>query len=300
QTLIDHLRGEGMVYEGVLPPPKGKDVVDYQPVEQLLFRTTDFGDDVDRPLAKQDGSATYFAADIAYHMDKHERGFDRQVDIWGADHGGYVTRVQAAMQALTGKENLPEVLLVQMVNLIRGGEPVRMSKRSGAFVTLREVVDEVGKDAVRFNFLTRKSESQLDFDLEIAKQKSDENPVYYVQYAYARVCSILSKANREGIHLSESEDVDTGLLCSDEEQALLKQLLSYPEMLEQAASRLEPYRVATFLTKLAASLHTYYHKHRVIGVDEALCQARLMLLRAVGQVLKNGLGLLGVSAPEHM
>jgi len=212
QALIAQLKAEGRVYLGCLPAPKGKEIKDYKPTEQWLFRTTDYGDDVDRPLAKQDGTATYFAADIAYHVDKVARGFERMIDIWGADHGGYVKRVQASVQALTGKENQPEVVLVQMVNLTRDGKPVRMSKRAGTFVTLREVVDEVGSDAVRFNFLTRRVESQLDFDLETAKQKNDENPVYYVQYAHARVCAILRKAADEGVAPLAPADVDVSPL----------------------------------------------------------------------------------------
>jgi arginyl-tRNA synthetase len=298
--LIERLRNDGEVYVGTLPPPKGKEVEDYTPVEQLLFRTTDFGDDVDRPLAKQDGTPTYFAADIAYHYDKHQRGFGRMIDVWGADHGGYVTRVQAAMKALTGQDSQPDVLLVQMVNLTRDGKPVRMSKRAGTFVTLREVVDEVGSDAVRFNFMTRRVESQLDFDLEAAKQKNDENPVYYVQYAHARVSAILRKAEEEGVALLPVDEVDVSCLTSDEEQALVAQLLAYPELLAKAAERLEPYRVATYVMKLAAALHGFYHKHRVISDDAALTQARLLLVRAVGQVVRNALGLLGVSAPESM
>jgi arginyl-tRNA synthetase len=300
QRLIDKLRNDGKVYLGTLPPPLGKEVEDYVPVEQWLFRTTDFGDDVDRPLAKQDGTPTYFAADIAYHADKHQRGFDRLIDVWGADHGGYVSRVQAAMQALTGKKGQPEVVLVQMVNLTREGKPVRMSKRAGTFVTLREVVDEVGRDAVRFNFLTRRVESQLDFDLETAKQKNDENPVYYVQYAHARVCAILRKAEEEGLVAASPETVDVSPLVAEEESRLVREMLAWPEVLEQAASRLEPYRVATALMQLAATLHSFYHKHRVVVEDKALAQARLLLVRAVRQVLANGLQLLGVDAPERM
>ena len=299
-SLIAHLRKQGLVYEGVLPPPKGKEVDDYVAEPQLLFRTTRFGDDVDRPLQKQDGSPTYFAADIAYHMDKHERGFVHMIDVWGADHGGYVARVQAAMKALTGLEGEPAVVLVQMVNLTRGGEQVRMSKRAGTFVTLREVVVETGADAVRFNFLTRRSESQLDFDLEAAKKQSDENPVYYVQYAHARVCAILRKAAEERVHEVEPEDVDLSRLSADEEIALIKRLLQFPETLQQAAERLEPYRVAVYLMQLAAELHGFYHKHRVIHDDDGLTQARLLLVKAVGQTIRNGLMLLGVSAPERM
>jgi len=299
--LIERLKADGFVYPGTLPPPKGKEMEDYQPVEQLLFRTTDFGDDVDRPLAKQDGTPTYFAADIAYHMDKYQRGFDRMIDVWGADHGGYVTRVQAAMKALTGKDAQPDVLLVQMVNLTRDGKPVRMSKRAGTFVTLREVVDEVGSDAVRFNFMTRRAESQTEFDLETAKQKNDENPVFYVQYAYARVQAILRKAEEEGISTLAPDDVDVSLLVADEELRLISSLLSYPEELAKAADRLEPYRVATYVMKLAADFHGFYHQHRVVTEDAALTQARLLLARAVGQVIRNALvSVLGVSAPERM
>jgi arginyl-tRNA synthetase len=298
--LIEKLEADDLIYTGTLPPPKGKEVVDYKPVEQRLFRTTQFGDDVDRPLMKQDGTATYFAADIAYHMDKYERGFKHMIDIWGADHGGYITRVQSAMKALTGLEKQPEVLLVQMVNLTRNGVPLKMSKRAGTFVALSDVVEEVGKDAVRFNFMTRRIESQFDFDLEAAKAKDAENPVYYVQYAHARICAVLRKAKDEGVNLWDSNKVDTSLLTSDEAQKLIKMLLSYPEMLQTAAERREPYRIATFIMQLAAAFHSFYHKNRVIIDDEALMQARLLLLNATAQVIKNALTLLGVNAPEAM
>ncbi|MDX8395539.1 MAG: arginine--tRNA ligase [Mariprofundaceae bacterium] len=298
--LIEQLKADDLIYLGTLPPPKGKEVIDYKPAEQWLFRTTLFGDDVDRPLAKKDGTPTYFAADIAYHVDKFERGFKHQIDIWGADHGGYVTRVQSAVKALTKLEGQPEILLVQMVNLTRGGEQVKMSKRAGTFVTLREVVDEVGADAVRFNFMTRRVESQLDFDLEAAKQKNDENPVYYVQYAHARVCAVLRKAEEEGIALASIDDVNVSRLVADEEQRLIAQMLSYPEMLDSAANKLEAYRVATYLLKLAQNFHSCYHKNRVIQDDVELTQARLLLMRSVAQVIRNGLNVLGVSAPERM
>ncbi len=298
--LIERLQSEGVVYSGTLPPPKGKEVEDYKSVEQLLFRTTDFGDDVDRPLAKQDGTPTYFAADIAYHYDKHQRGFERMIDVWGADHGGYVSRVQAAMKALTGRERQPDVLLVQMVNLTRDGKPVKMSKRAGTFVTLREVVDEVGADAVRFNFMTRRVESQLDFDLEAAKQKNDENPVYYVQYAYARINAILRKAEDEGHVMGELGDVDVSVLTSHEEQRLVAHLLAYPDALQKAADRLEAYRVATFAMRLAADFHSFYHKNRVVTEDVVLTRARMLLIKAVGQVIRNALNVLGVSTPERM
>ena len=298
--LIERLQADGVVYTGALPPPKGKEVSDYTPVEQLLFRTTDFGDDVDRPLAKQDGTATYFAADIAYHFDKHQRGFDRMIDVWGADHGGYVARVQAAMKALIQADAQPDVILVQMVNLTRDGKPVKMSKRAGTFVTLREVVDEVGSDAVRFNFMTRRVESQLDFDLEASKKQNDENPVYYVQYAHARIAAILRKAAEEGIAIAKADDVDVSVLTSHEEQRLISHLLAYPDMLKKAANQLEAYRVATYVMRLAADFHSFYHKHKVVTEDAGLTQARIVLIRAVAQVISNALSILGVSAPERM
>jgi len=311
-ALIERLQADGVVYRGTLPPPKGKEMSDYQPVEHLLFRTTDFGDDVDRPLAKQDGTPTYFAADIAYHYDKHQRGYDRMIDIWGADHGGYVTRVQAAMKALLQREvrsdaqtdaqsgAQPDVILVQMVNLTRDGLPVKMSKRAGTFVTLREVVDEVGRDAVRFNFMTRRVESQLDFDLESAKKQNDENPVYYVQYAHARIAAILRKAEAEGVVVADIDDVDLSVLTTHEEQRLVAHLLAYPDALIKAAERLEAYRVATYVMRLAADFHSFYHKHRVVAEDANLTVARMLLIRAVAQVIANALDLLGVSAPDRM
>ncbi|MDQ6977784.1 MAG: DALR anticodon-binding domain-containing protein, partial [Ghiorsea sp.] len=206
----------------------------------------------------------------------------------------------AAMKALTGLEKQPEVLLVQMVNLTRDGVPFKMSKRAGTFVTLSEVVEEVGKDAVRFNFMTRRIESQFDFDLEAAKAKDAENPVYYVQYAHARIHAVFRKAEAEGIALAKADDVNTSLLTSDEAAKLIKMLLAYPELLDTAANRREPYRIATYIMQLAAAFHSYYHKNRVIIDDHELMQARLLLLRATAQVIKNALALLGVSAPEKM
>lgn len=298
--LIEQLRQRDLVYNGTLPPPKGKEVKDYQPTVQCLFRTTQYGDDVDRALQKQDGSATYFAADIAYHKDKYDRGFSRQINVWGADHGGYIRRVQAAMQALTEQKDTPEVILIQMVNLTQNGKPVRMSKRAGTFVTLREVVDAVGPDAVRFNFLTRRSDSQLDFDLETAKQKSMENPVYYVQYAYARISTLLKRWHSEGKTLQPIEHVELQQLSQDSCQDIIKKLLSYPEILATSAQKQEPYRVAIFLMDLASELHSYYHKHRIMGEAEDLAQARLLLMRAVAQVIHNALTILGVDAPKNM
>ncbi|MDQ6962462.1 MAG: arginine--tRNA ligase [Mariprofundaceae bacterium] len=300
QELIAQLRQQDLVYDGTLPPPKGKEVKDYKPTVQCLFRTTQYGDDVDRALQKQDGSATYFAADIAYHKDKDDRGFDRQINVWGADHGGYVRRVQAAMQALTTKVDTPEVILIQMVNLTQDGKPVRMSKRAGTFVTLREVVDAVGSDAVRFNFLTRRCESQLDFDLQLAKNQSMENPVYYVQYAYARISTLLNRWETEGHELHEIKQIELHLLSDDQCQDIIKKLLQYPEILANSATKQEPYRVATFLMNLASDLHSYYHKHRILGEAPNVAQARLLLMRAVAQVISNALTILGVSAPKSM
>ncbi|MDX8394148.1 MAG: arginine--tRNA ligase [Mariprofundales bacterium] len=299
--LIEQLKEQRLAYIGKLPPPKGKEDSDYKSRPQLLFRTTDFGDDIDRPLQRADGMPTYFAADIAYHADKHARGFATLIDVWGADHGGYVTRVQAAMQALIGVSKQPEVLLVQMVNLNRDGVPVRMSKRAGTFVTLREVVDEVGKDAVRFNFLTRRAESQLDFDLETAKKRSDENPVYYVQYAHARSASILRRLDADNITV-DINLADTSLLNNAEENKIILQLAAYPELIQKAAATREPYRVAIWLMQFAALFHTWYHKHRVL--DEKITvehrHARAILVQAAKQVLANGLNLLGVSPSESM
>jgi len=299
-TLIERLQQKSLIYDGTLPPPKGKTVDDYTPQIQPLFKTTKFGDDVDRPVIKQDGTATYFAADIAYHYDKHQRGFDRMIDIWGADHGGYVTRVKAAVEALTGVQQQPDVLLVQMVNLTRDGQPVRMSKRAGTFVTLEEVVHEVGVDAVRFNFMTRRAETQCDFDLEQAKLQSDENPVYYVQYAHARIFAVLRKAEEVGVQRIAPIDCDLSLLTAKAEQALIAQLVSYPELLQQASERLEPYRLTNYAMQLAAGFHTFYHQCRIIQDDTALVHGRLLLAEAVAQVLHNTLNILGVTAPERM
>ncbi|MDQ6975311.1 MAG: arginine--tRNA ligase [Mariprofundaceae bacterium] len=299
-TLIQRLQDDNLIFNGILPPPKGKSVSDYTPQVQPLFKTTSFGDDVDRPVIKQDGTPTYFAADIAYHYDKHGRGFDRMIDIWGADHGGYVTRVQAAVEALTGLQKQPDVLLVQMVNLTRNGQPVRMSKRAGTFVTLEEVVREVGADAVRFNFMTRRAETQFDFDLEQAKLQSNENPVYYVQYAHARIYAVLRKAEAMNVRRIAATDCDLSLLVAKSEQALIAQLLGYPGLLQKAADRLEPYRLTNYAMQLAAGFHTFYHQCRIIQDNTALVHARLLLAEAVAQVLHNTLNVLGVSAPEKM
>ena len=268
----------------------------------LWFRTTDFGDDKDRVLRKSDGSLTYFASDIAYHDDKYLRGFDRVIDIWGADHHGYVPRMKAAVQAVGRKPEDLDVVLIQLVNLLANGEQIAMSTRAGKFETLADVVKEVGVDAARFMFLSRKSDSHLDFDLELVKQRSMDNPVYYVQYAHARVRSVLRKAAESGLTLP-AKNIASILepLSEAEELALLHFLDRFEDVAGGAAQALAPHHISHYLMELAGLLHSYYAKHPVLQAgDPAVALARLALLDAVGQVVKNGLALLGVSAPESM
>ncbi|MCX5891247.1 MAG: arginine--tRNA ligase [Deltaproteobacteria bacterium] len=265
----------------------------------LWFKATEFGDEKDRVVRRSNGATTYFASDVAYHLLKFQQGFDLVVDIWGADHHGYVPRLQAAVQAL-GCEGRLQVILVQLVSLLRQGEPVAMTTRGGTFVTLREVLDEVGKDAARFIFLTRRPDAQLEFDLELAKQQSSENPVYYVQYAHARLASVLRQAAAQAIAVGEPDSRLFPRLSLPEELALLKLLAGYPELVEAAARNLEPHRITYFLTELASQLHSYYNKHRFITEDLELTQARLALVSVVQTVLAHGLKILGVAAPETM
>lgn len=272
----------------------------YSDGETLWFKTTDFGDEKDRVVIRKNGEPTYFAADIAYHQNKFERGFDMLIDIWGADHHGYMPRLWAAIQALGHVKEDLKIILVQLVSLLRGGEPVAMSTRSGSFVTLREVLDEVGKDAARYNFLMRRSDSQLDFDLELAKKQSNENPVYYVQYAHARICSILRMATERGIALADVNGIHVSLLNEPEELVLMKMMARYPEMLEGAAKALEPHRVTFYLNDLAGAFHSYYNKNKVMTDNAALTDARLVFVSAIRVVFANGLKLLGVGAPEKM
>ena len=272
----------------------------YREEGTLWFRTTAFGDEKDRVVVRQNGDPTYFAADIAYHLNKFQRGFESVIDIWGADHHGYIPRMSAAVQALGYEKDALKVILVQLVNLLREGKPVAMSTRSGEFVTLREVVDEVGKDAARYNFLMRRSDSHLDFDLEIAKKQSNENPVYYVQYAHARICSILRIAAERGYTVPAYDRADLSLLQLPEEMDLVKAVTRFPEVLEGAARSLEPHRVTFYLNDLAGLFHSYYNKNKVISDDAALTGARLFLCRSVLTVLQNALKILGVSAPEKM
>lgn len=273
----------------------------YEKDDALWFKTEDFGDEKDRVVVRSNGQTTYFASDIAYHQDKLDRGFEKIIDVWGADHHGYIPRINASIKASGKDESQFIVILTQLVNLLRKGVPVSMGKRSGQFITLKEVIDEVGRDAVRFIFLTRHYESPLDFDLEIAKQKTNDNPVYYVQYVHARISSIIKKAKDEkGItDITFNEDA-IALIKEPEEIQLIKHLARYPETIASSAECMEPHRIAFYLMELAADFHAYYNKHRVLTEDENLAAGRLYLVSAVRKVIRNGLTLLGVSAPDAM
>jgi arginyl-tRNA synthetase len=273
----------------------------YEDKGALWFRSTDFGDEKDRVIIRDNGQATYFASDIAYHMDKFDRGFQRVINIWGADHHGYVPRVKAAINALGEDENKLEILLVQFANLYRSGERVQMSTRSGSFVTLRELREEVGNDAARFFYVMRKCEQHMDFDLDLAKSQSNDNPVYYIQYAHARVCSVLRQLEEKG-HAHDIEAGNNNLECLTEshETELTTMLAKYPEVVEKAAINAEPHTLVHYLRELANLFHTYYNAHQFIVEDETVRNARLNLISAARQVIHNGLNLLGVSAPESM
>ncbi|HKR93196.1 arginine--tRNA ligase [Novosphingobium sp.] len=299
------LRSRGLVYDGVLEAPKGKTPEDWEPVELPLFKSTQFGDDQDRPIRKSDGTWTYFGADLAYHYQKAQSA-DALVDIWGADHAGTVKRIKAAVAAMTGADGEPtpfEIKLVQMVQLLRGGEPVKMSKRAGTFVTLADVVREVGKDVVRFTMLTRKPEAQMDFDFAKVVEASKDNPVFYVQYCHARVCSTLRKGAAEGFAPSP----DHLQLLGEEELELVKLAAQFPRVVEAAAAAREPHRLAFFLHDLAAMFHGYWNlgndrveKRFINHTDRNLTAARLFLAVQIGQLVRNGLALLGVEAVEEM
>jgi arginyl-tRNA synthetase len=313
---IDFLRAKGDVYEGRLPPPKGAPVEDWEDREQTLFRATAYGDDSDRPLLKSDGSYTYFASDIAYHKNKFDRGFRDFVDVWGADHGGYIKRLQAAVKAVTAGKATLDVKIVQLVKLLRNGEPVKMSKRSGDFVTLREVVDEVGKDAVRFMMLYRKNDAVLDFDLAKVIEQSRDNPVFYVQYGHARGHSIFRNARDEVLadlphegqaRLAYLSKAPVERLTDPAELDLLKRLALYPRMIEGAATAHEPHRIAFYLYDLASEFHALWTKGRdlpylrfIIKDDADLTRARLAMVQGVVSVLASGLAILGVHAPDEM
>ncbi len=309
--VVEFLRAKGLVYEGVLEPPKGKIVEDYEPHPQTLFKATLFGDDVDRALKKSNGFQTYFASDMAYHLDKYRRGFDDMIDVWGADHGGYVKRMQAAIKALTDGKAKLDVKLCQMVNLMSNGEPVKMSKRAGTFVTLRDMVDAVGKDVMRFIMLTRKNDAQLDFDVEKVKEQSKDNPVFYVNYAYARAASVRRRAqemfpNRD-LSLSALAKADFSLLNDESEVALIRLLAELPRQVEVAAAAHEPHRIAYYLNDVAAAFHGLWNKGRE-NTDLRFLEsdkpeqslARLALIEAVAVVIASGLGIFGVTPAEEM
>jgi len=263
------------------------------------FRSTEFGDDKDRVVVREDGRPTYLMADIAYHYDKLERGYDQLIDIWGPDHHGYIARLTGAVQALCGRNNIFRVLISQQVNLILEGETVKMSKRLGNFSTMRELIEEVGVDVSRFFFIMRSMDSHLDFDLALAKKNSSENPVFYLQYAHARICSIFKEAEKRGIRLNP-EKADLAALNNSESIVILKLLAKYPEEISDAAETLEPHKIPTFLMRLAQSYHRFYAEQRVLSDDEIKTQTNLALCDAVRVTLKNGLHILGVSAPESM
>ncbi len=312
---IEFLRARGDVYEGRLPPPKGAPVEDWEDREQTLFRATAFGDDVDRPLMKSDGSYTYFASDIAYHKTKLDRGFRSMIDVWGADHGGYVKRMKAAVNAVSGGTADLDVKIVQLVKLLREGEPVKMSKRAGEFVTLREVVDEVGRDAVRFMMLYRKNDAVLDFDLDKVVKQTRENPVFYVQYAHARCHSVFRRASEFLPELPSDPAARAAMLAgaalerlSDPgELALMRRVALFPRLVETAAQAHEPHRVAFYLYDLASDFSAHWNRGEdasylrfIIQNDPQLTVARLALVQGVVTVLASGLCMLGVEAPEEM
>jgi len=266
----------------------------------LWLKTSLFGDDKDRVIRKNDGQLTYFATDISYHFDKWERGFKRVINIWGADHHGYVDRMKAAIKAEGIPDNWLDILLIQLVKLWEGGEEVKMSKRAGRFITLSELVEDVGVDAVRFVFLSKDNNSPIDFDIDLVKKKDSENPVYYVQYAHARICSVFRKAANQNINLPEDPGQYFQLLDKKEELALIRKIADFPSLVEEMAIDLAPHRLTYYLTELAGNFHRYYNKHRIVIEDKDLSQARLSLSLAVKIVIKNGLELLGVNAPEEM
>ncbi|MCP5368464.1 MAG: arginine--tRNA ligase [Hyphomicrobiales bacterium] len=308
---LAELQDRGLIYDGVLEPPKGKTPEDWEPRQQTLFRATDFGDDVDRPVRKSDGSWTYFATDMAYHLDKFRRGYATMIDVWGADHGGYVKRMAAAVKALTEGRGELDVKLCQMVNLLDGGAPVKMSKRAGTFVTLRDVIDQVGKDVVRFIMLTRKNDAHLDFDLKAVTEQSRENPVFYVQYAHARICSVMRHAADAFPDADLSPDALAAApldrLADPAELALVRTMAGWPRLVESAAEAHEPHRVAYFLDEVATQFHMLWNKGkddaslRFIALeDRDLTLARLALIQATAFVLASGLDVFGVQPVEEL
>jgi arginyl-tRNA synthetase len=305
EAALDDLRGKGLIYEGVLEPPKGKTPEDWEPRTQTLFKSTEHGDDVDRPVMKSDGSWTYFAPDIAYHYDKISRGFDELIDIFGADHGGYVKRMKAAVAALSGGRVPLDIKLMQLVKLRRGDQELKMSKRAGTFVTLRDVVDMVGPDVTRFVMLTRKNDAPLDFDVDKVREQSKDNPVFYVQYAHARIQSVLRKAAEAGLFPGGADDL--AAIADPAELALVARLAHWPRLVEGAAEAHEPHRVAFYLYDLASDFHALWNKGnadpalRFLQEDNpAATRGKLALIRSVAIVISNGLGILGVTPAEKM
>ncbi|WP_323767300.1 arginine--tRNA ligase [Marinovum sp.] len=309
ESAIEALDAKGLIYEGVLEPPKGKKPEDWEPREQTLFKSTDHGDDVDRPVKKSDGSWTYFAPDIAYHYDKVSRGFDGLIDVFGADHGGYVKRMKAAVSALSDGQTPLDIKLTQLVKLFKNGEPFKMSKRAGTFVTLRDVVDQVGPDVTRFVMLTRKNDAPLDFDFDKVLEQSRENPVFYVQYANARVHSVLRKAREAGMAPDDAAlgQADLAKLDHEAELAVAKKLAEWPRLVEIAARSHEPHRVAFYLYELAGEFHTLWNRGNELPElrflqegEQATSLAKIALARAVSVVISAGLGILGVTPVEEM
>jgi arginyl-tRNA synthetase len=309
EAALNALEDKGLIYEGVLEPPKGKKPEDWEPREQTLFKSTEHGDDVDRPVKKSDGSWTYFAPDIAYHYDKVTRGFDALIDVFGADHGGYVKRMKAAVSALSEGSVPLDVKLTQLVKLFKDGEPFKMSKRAGTFVTLRDVVDQVGPDVTRFVMLTRKNDAPLDFDFDKVLEQSKDNPVFYVQYAHARICSVLRKASDLDIAVDDAalKDSDLSNVAHESELAVAKKLAEWPRLVEIAARTHEPHRVAFYLYELASELHALWNKGNELPDlrfiqegDVATSQSKIALARSVAVVISAGLGILGVTPAQEM
>ena len=305
------LTARELIYEGILEPPKGKTPDDWEPRPQELFKATEFGDDVDRPLRKSDGSWTYFASDIAYHLDKFERGYGVLIDVWGADHGGYVKRMQAAVKAVSDQQGELDVKLCQMINLLDGGEQFKMSKRSGNFVTMADVIEKVGKDVFRFIMLTRKNDAQLDFDLQTVTEQSRDNPVFYVQYAHARVHSVLRMASEtfpgEDFSIEAIKDIALSDLGDPAELAIIMQMANWPRLIESAALAHEPHRIAFYLYDLAAAFHGLWNKGKentdlrfIIADDLERTRARLALLQAIAAIIASGLGIFGVTPVKEM